>query len=232
MKSVSLLLLPGLDGTGRLFKPLLKYLPEWIDPIVVSYPEDQPYGYQDLKKIINKRLPDDDDFVILGESFSGPLSIMIAGQRPKRLIGLILCATFAKNPLRFLPPWAGYFSISPIYQLWPATIKLRAIFAKGKYDNLVQMALEAIKSVKPEVISARVKAIFNVNVEPNLLKINVPILYMRSRKDYLIKKHNIKRIKRLKKDIKVIDIDTQHFLLQLEPEKAADEITRFIETIS
>ena len=231
MESVSLVLLPGLDGTGRLFDPLIGYLPEGINPIVVSYPNDRPYGYQDLIKIVNKCLPDNDDFVILGESFSGPLSIMIAGQRPKRLIGLILCATFAKKPFRFLPSWAGYFSISPIYQLWPATIKLRAIIAKGKYDNLVQMALKAIESVKPEVVSARVKEILNVNVEQDLVEINVPMLYMRSRKDYLIKKHNIKRIKRLKKDIEVIDIDTQHFLLQLKPEKAAYEITRFIQAI-
>jgi pimeloyl-ACP methyl ester carboxylesterase len=232
MKSVSIVLLPGLDGTGRLFEPLLRHLPQWINPVVVSYPKDQPYGYQDLIKIVNQRLPEDDDFIILGESFSGPLSIMIASQRPKRLKGLILCATFAKNPFRFLPPWAGYFSVSPIYLLWPVTIKLRAILARGKYEKLVQMALEAIKSVKSEVISARVKAIFKVNVEHDLMKINVPILYMRGRKDYLIKKHNIEAIKRLREDTEVIDIDTQHFLLQLEPEKAADEITKFIKTLS
>jgi len=94
------------------------------------------------------------------------------------------------------------------------------------------MALKVIKSVKPKVISTRVKAIFNVNVKPDLVKINVPMLYMRSRKDYLIKKHNVEAIKRLKKDMEVIEIDTQHFLLQLEPEKSADEITKFIKAIS
>ena len=120
MKSVSLVLLPGLDGTGRLFDPLIRHLPEWIHPVVVSYPKDQSYGYQDLMKIVTRSLPEDTDFVILGESFSGPLSIMIARQRPKRLIGLILCATFVKNPFRFLPSWAGYFSVSPIYLFWPA----------------------------------------------------------------------------------------------------------------
>ena len=232
MKSVSLVLLPGLDGTGRLFDPLIRQLPKWINPVVVSYPKDQPYGYLDLMKIVSKSLPEDTDFAILGESFSGPLSIMIASQRPKKLIGLILCATFVKNPFRFLPSWASYFSVSPIYLLWPATIKLRAVLSKGKYGELVQMALKAIKSVKPKVISARVKAIFNVNVEHDLVKINVPVLYMRSRKDYLIKKHNVETIKRLKREMEVIDIDTHHFLLQMEPEKSAEEITKFIKTIS
>ena len=232
MKSISLVLLPGLDGTGKLFDPLIRHLPKWIKPVVISYPKDRVYGYQDLMKIVNKALPEDIDFILLGESFSGPISIMIASQKPKRLIGLILCATFAKNPFRFLPSWASYFSVSPIYLLWPSTIKVRAILSKGKYENIVQMALKAIKSVKPEVISARVKAIFNVNVESELMKINVPILYLRSLKDYLIKKHNIEAIKRLKKDIEVIDVDTQHFLLQLEPEKSADEITKFIIKVS
>jgi len=232
MKSVSLILLPGLDGTGKLFDPLIRQLPKWINPVVISYPKHESYGYQDLMKIVTKSLPKDIDFVLLGESFSGPLSIMIASQRPNRLIGLILCATFVKNPFRFLPSWASCFSVSPIYLLWPATIKLRAILSRGKYEELVQMALKVIKSVKPKVISTRVKAIFNVNVKPDLVKINVPMLYMRSRKDYLIKKHNVEAIKRLKKDMEVIEIDTQHFLLQLEPEKSADEITKFIKAIS
>lgn len=39
---VPLLMLPGMDGTGRLFAPLLPHLPAAIDPRVLSYPPDLP----------------------------------------------------------------------------------------------------------------------------------------------------------------------------------------------
>ena len=231
MKSVSLILLPGLDGTGTLFNPLLRHLPSWINPVVISYPKDQPLGYRDLLKIVTDSLPENGDFVLLGESFSGPLSVMAAAKRPERLVGLILCATFVKKPFRLLPSWISHLSVSPIYMLWPATIQFRALFYKKELRDLVQPAAEAVKSVKPRVISARVKVIFNVNVEQDLLKVNVPILYMKSCRDHLIKKHNAEGIKRLKREMKIIELDTQHFILQLEPRKSAEVITQFIQML-
>ena len=93
------------------------------------------------------------------------------------------------------------------------------------------MALDAIKSVRPDVIAERVKAILNVNVEQELMKSDVPMLYLASRKDHLIRKHNVAGIKRIKSDMIVTEIDTEHFILQLEPKKSADEIEKFIKSI-
>ena len=39
-----LVLLPGMDGTGRLFGPLLAALPPGIDGEPVAYPRDEPLG--------------------------------------------------------------------------------------------------------------------------------------------------------------------------------------------
>ena len=142
MKAISLVLLPGLDGTGKLFDPLISNLPDWIQPIVVSYPMDKPYGYDELKTIVSSAYPINKDFVILGESFSGPLAVMSAGEKPKGLKGIILCSSFVKKPFRLIPSWLSVFSVSPIYQLWPATIKLRSLFGRRKYKRLVEMAMD------------------------------------------------------------------------------------------
>jgi pimeloyl-ACP methyl ester carboxylesterase len=232
MKRISLLLLPGLDGTGKLFDPLVRKLPGWIKPVVVSYPSDKPYGYQELRVIVSGSLPTDGDFVILGESFSGPLAVMAAAEKPKGLCGLILCATFVKKPFKFIPSWMRLFSVAPIYRLWPTLIRLRAMFKGRRYSWLVQNAVDAIKSVRTNVIAERVKDIMTVDVEQDLVRVDVPILYLASRKDHLIKRHNVAGIKTLKPATIVAEIDTHHFILQLEPEKSAVEIARFIEMIS
>jgi pimeloyl-ACP methyl ester carboxylesterase len=231
MKDISIVLLPGLDGTGKLFKPMIQFLPAWIKPVVVSYPVDKPYGYEDLKEIARNAVPKGDDFIILGESFSGPLAIMTAAEKPDGLLGVILCATFAKNPFKFIPSWASHLSVNPIYALWPATIRLRAICAGGRFRNFINMSLDVVKTVHPRAISARVKAILKVDVRQLFEKIDVPVLYIVSRKDHLIKKHNVIDLKTIKPELEVVELNTKHFLLQLEPERSVDIITDFIRKI-
>ncbi len=82
------------------------------------------------------------------------------------------------------------------------------------------------------MIAERVKAILTVDVEQDLVSVDVPILYLASCKDHLIKNHNVAGMKTLKPNLTVAEIDTQHFVLQLEPKKSAVQIERFMETIS
>ncbi len=228
MKKCSLVLLPGLDGTGKLFSPLIEALPEWIEPIVVSYPVDKSCGYRELGELVSAACPTDGDFVVLGESFSGPLAVMAAAGRPDGLRGIILCASFVRNPFRLLPASLSRLSVGPIYRLWPATIRLRALMAGDQYAGLVEEALAAIGSVRPDVIAARVRAILNVDVGQLLRETDVPLLYVAARNDYLVRKHNVEEIRQMKPDTVVTEIDTRHFVLQLEPGKSAAAIERFI----
>jgi pimeloyl-ACP methyl ester carboxylesterase len=99
MAELALVLLPGLDGTGTLFQPLLAHLSANLHPIVVAYPTDVPLGYDELLPLVVKALPASAPFVLLGESFSGPLALTVAALSPSRLQGVILCASFIRNPL-------------------------------------------------------------------------------------------------------------------------------------
>ena len=58
-------------------------------------------GYDELEVLVRAALPTGQRYFLLGESFSGPLAIRIAANPPAGLAGVILCGTFAKNPL----PW-------------------------------------------------------------------------------------------------------------------------------
>jgi len=229
MKKMSIVLLPGLDGTGELFEPLINCIPEGITPIVISYPRDRQCGYGDLKTIVMNALPMGTDFFILGESFSGPLAIMIASERPERLKGLILCATFIKNPFRFVPAWLSIISVSPIYRPWPLLIRIRDMYGGDKINGLAEMAIKAIKTVRPDVIAGRVKSILKVNVEKELRSCGVPILYIMGAEDHLIKKHNFEMINKVRHDVLLKKIKTSHYILQLEPMKAAKELVEFMD---
>jgi pimeloyl-ACP methyl ester carboxylesterase len=102
VRSPILVLLPGLDGTGKLFAEFLKVIESRIDTLVVAYPSDTPMSYDELERLVLASLPADRPFVLLGESFSGPLAIRIAAllavdeisSLPKISVpALVLCAT-------------------------------------------------------------------------------------------------------------------------------------------
>ena len=85
-----LILLPGLDGTGKRFADFIRVLMPGIDTQIVSYPTDLPLGYAELERRVCDELPGDRSFVLLGESFSGPIAIRIAVAPPPGLKGVIL----------------------------------------------------------------------------------------------------------------------------------------------
>src|SRR6516162_3575503 len=93
-----LVLLPGLDGTGLLFRGFLKTLDPAILTAVVSYPPDRDMDHAGLEAVVRASLPTQEPFVLLAESFSGPIAIAIAASRPAGLRGLILSCSFARNP--------------------------------------------------------------------------------------------------------------------------------------
>ena len=52
MEKLTLVLLPGMDGTGILFEPLLDVLPSSLQPHLVRYPSTRPLGYRALLELV------------------------------------------------------------------------------------------------------------------------------------------------------------------------------------
>ena len=70
-------LLPGMDGTGDLLTSFAARLAAHRPVDIIAYPAGQPLGYAALQTYIESRLPAG-RFVVIGESFSGPLAIAVA----------------------------------------------------------------------------------------------------------------------------------------------------------
>ncbi|MCI5146853.1 MAG: hypothetical protein D3923_15345 [Candidatus Electrothrix sp. AR3] len=82
---MQVILLPGMDGTGILFKPLLKEFSEDIDVRALSYPCDTKLSYSQLVEYVRKKLPEREDFILVAESFSGPIGYFLASNPPSNL---------------------------------------------------------------------------------------------------------------------------------------------------
>lgn len=99
---LTLVLLPGLDGTGDLFRDFVRALPPEFDVLTMRYPTDRCLPYSELIEIVRATCPQSAPIVLLAESFSTPLAIQYAATNSASLKGLVLCAGFATSPVQGL----------------------------------------------------------------------------------------------------------------------------------
>ena len=228
---LNLLLLPGMDGTGLLFDPLLESLPDWLHPNVVAYPPNEPLGYAELFPLVRNARPPVGDFVVLAESFSGPLALMLAAVEPPGLRGIILCASFIRFPLS-APFRLIAAATQPIcFRLAPTWIARWALMGNHGTAHLNRLFATATATVSPTTMATRARAIANVDVTAELRSCRVPLLYLSGQNDRVVGPNCLSEIRRVKPDTKVVELPGPHLLLQTFPEEAAFEIDQFTSKI-
>jgi pimeloyl-ACP methyl ester carboxylesterase len=226
VSKIGLVLLPGLDGTGLLFADFVAALGPEFDPIVVRYPADVPLGYTELEPLARKHLPAEEPFILLGESFGGPLSISIAASAPPGLVGLILCCSFASNPrphlgkLRLLAPYL------PV-RGEPRSILARYYMGRFASRELASKLHKASLLVAADVFRYRIAAVCRTDFSLKLLQVRVPILYLRASIDRIVPHSACDNVKRLVPSTRVVEIQGPHYLLQACPSAAATAVSDF-----
>jgi pimeloyl-ACP methyl ester carboxylesterase len=225
----TLVLLPGLDGTGKLFSEFVKVLGDRVDARIVAYPLDQPLGYDELETLVLAALPRDQSFVLLGESFSGPIAIRIAARSPAGLIAVILCGTFAKNPFpwaRWVRPLAAYLPLKSL----PRWVRAPLMWGSLSPQRAPAQRERAMAGVSHAVIRHRIAALLAVDETPALSSIRVPTLVIRARGDRVISRATTRRILNALPGARLVEIDGPHLLLQTRASECAAVVLRFMDT--
>lgn len=225
---INLILLPGMDGTGELFAPFIRALSQNINTIVVSYPSDEILSYAQLTKLASAQIPPNQSYMLLGESFSGPIAIALAAEASSQLKGLILSCTFARNPRLQLSNLSFLVPTLPINQL---SFAFMSKLTMAKFKNLAirQSLFDAVIAVAPKVMRARLDAVIGADYTEKLRNLNLPILYLRGKYDYLVPASAGQYIMEQAKNASLIELNAPHLLLQIAPTEAAKSVQDFIE---
>jgi pimeloyl-[acyl-carrier protein] methyl ester esterase len=222
-----LILLPGLDGTGKLFAAFVRALGAGVESRVVGYSPDEPLGYEELELQVRAQLPLDRPYVLLGESFSGPIAMRIAAGAPARLAGVILCGTFASNPYPWLA-WARPFVfLLPIKSL-PRWVRAPLMWGSRNPRRAPGNAERAIAGVASAVVRRRIAAILGVDAIESVDRIAIPALVMYARSDRVIPYSATESLIAHLPGADVADIDGPHLLLQSCPEECAAAVLKFM----
>jgi pimeloyl-ACP methyl ester carboxylesterase len=223
----ALVLLPGLDGTGKLFADFLKALDLGVSANVVPYPPDVPLGYDELESLVRSALPARGPFVLLGESFSGPLAIRIAADPPPGLSGLILCVTFASNPYPYLA-WARRLAAFLPLKSLPRWLRAPLMWGSAAPSKAPRQTERAMAGVDAAVIRRRIAALLSVDETAALAKISVPTLVLCATRDRVVSKAATMRLMHGIPQAQRVDIDGPHLLLKTRPKECAAAVLKFL----
>lgn len=89
----------------------------------------------------------------------------------------------------------------------------------------------AVSSVKPKVLSARLRAVLTCDARAELEQVTVPILYLQAEQDRVVGKSCFKEIQRIRPKITVTVIEGPHLRFQSEPQRTADCVMEFIQKL-
>ncbi len=228
----ALVLLPGLDGTGRLFSPIHKELSDSVNTLVLSYPTDKVMTYSELCHHFKDELPVT-PYVLLGESFGGPLALMLSQYADENLKGIILCASFVKNPQvllsKLIRPFLKPKHLQKVTPAW----HIKTMLINGVSDEtLIHNIQAATAELTREVYFSRLREIADVDVTAILEDCELPILYLRASKDRLVYESSMKLIEKLGKNVTVEVFNAPHMLLQTKFKQAALTIKKFLHDVA
>ena len=221
-------LLPGFDGSGGLFAPLLAQWDLPFKPRVVALPADVPRGYDELVAWLEPQLPTE-PFGLLAESFSGPLAIRVAARHPELVTHLVLAATFLRAPLH---PWlapVAFLARPSLFARPPPAIGIRTLLAGWDAPADVVETIRGAMAVLPaEVASARARAALAADEAATFARITLPTLWITAMADRLLRPGHLEDLRAARPDAKVALIEGPHTILQRRPRECLREIARFI----
>jgi pimeloyl-ACP methyl ester carboxylesterase len=232
-----LVVLPGLDGTGKRiteFSTRLAAGPEPRDRIetrLVVYPQDRALGYAELEQRVRAELPADRRFVLLGESFSGPIAIEIGADPPPGLLGIVLCASFARNPF---PRLAWCWPLAPLLPVKSLPRGLRARFAWGSREAAAAPAGtdRASAAVSKRVLTHRIAALLRVDATAALGELRVPLLLLQASRDRIVSAAATAAIRAAAPRAECRVIEGPHLLLQARPAASAAAVRGFVQGLA
>ncbi|PHV52019.1 alpha/beta hydrolase [Janthinobacterium sp. BJB301] len=227
-----LVLLPGMDGTARLFHRFDAALRAQaaIDTQAIAYPA-APLDYAALEAFVRERLLRDRPFVVLAESFSGPLGAALRAEPPPGMRALVLCCSFVRNPRPMLAPLRHLLGLVP-FGAMPGFALRQALLAPCSTPQLQDELAAALAQVPPSVLRQRLRAVLETDASRSFARGSLPVLYLRARHDRLVPPANAVQILRLAPDAQLADIAAPHMLLQAAPEAAAVAVTAFLAGLS
>jgi pimeloyl-[acyl-carrier protein] methyl ester esterase len=213
-------LLPGLHGSTVLYDAFVALAPPWARCVPVALPTLGDQSLDGLAATLEAELKSLEGFVLLGESFSGPIATRLASRLGQKVALLVLCNPLVEMPFA-LP--AGLAASAASWRGMPAAAA-GAVLAGGD-TALGRAALAGIRALPKEVLEARLAAAFTATSEEMAPPLTPPLLAILGTRDRLVSPDGTRALLAGVPFATVVEIDAPHLVVQTKPAEVWDAIS-------
>ncbi len=223
--------MPGLDGTGKLFSPIIPLLEPYFELIVVTYPDLASFdNYVDCAQ---NQLPSTPGYSLLAESFSGPVAIAIMANRPDQIGPSVLCSAFARSPLVALNRMAnqvpaGMFSIGALSDF---CLEVGDVDSED-FSETQPLPVHVTEQLDGTVLKHKISVLSRIDVSALLPQVTVPILQLQGLQDRIVSTGDAQLVQQNLPAVRRVDIDGPHLLLQSHSRECVEQIVAHIRSES
>ena len=227
-----IVLMPGFDGTGRLFDPLLECVQDRSRYLVIRYDDDYTTLKQHVEHVMDT-LPKDRDIILVAESFSSLVALEMLERGLPCIKGVLIVAGFIRTPVPYLLGMARFFSPDFIRIFSTKSFITRPLFlAHGIGGHALELLEDVTHNLPSSVIENRFRIIAEAKDFASFTP-NVPMGYLRAKYDLLVLKTALRDYQAfVQDDLFLREVSGPHFILQAQPEACAEIIEEFYNQIT
>jgi pimeloyl-ACP methyl ester carboxylesterase len=220
---MKLTLLPGLDGTGRLFAPFLSVLPSDVETTVVTYP-DTLATFESHVAFAADAVSKSPDSVLIAESFSGQVALCLLTRQVTALRAVVLVSTYGRMPHRWLARVAAQLPAAVLEPFLPLGVGLAGM--QGSSTTAAQLTIEVLRDTGWSPMAARLRMLA---AQPEMSRAvhAVPVLCIDAANDRLVPRS--KSVAWVLPNAKEAEVNGPHLLMQARPTECWREIKTFVD---
>lgn len=226
LPKMTLVLLPGMDGTGQLFRPFLAHLS--LDVKLIPLPVSVNQDFETLANEVAQQLPAE-ACILLFESFSSGLVTYLL-EKKQNVCGVIFVAGFISSPKKFLCHVARFLPIKKVMSLPIVRRVFRQFVVGDTTDAVLNEIIAVVIDVPQALLSKRLSAI--TRIIPPRVKYETPTLCLQGRLDIVSNGKKYNEISSVFKNSSRVVLPTAHFVLQTHPRESAMLITDFAHSLT
>lgn len=213
--TMKLVLLPGMDGTGKLFRPFVDKLPPEIEANVIPLLQQIDISYEQQAEYVAESI--DDASVIIAESYSGMVALKLLEYFPEKVAKIVFVASFIGRPsaLAKLVYWLPPFVLTLAKK--PNPLSLRLLFGRYLNPQLRTLFYAAIDDVPIDVLVFRLRQIAQLQ-KPHVALMST-CTCLCGKQDNLVANQALRDFEEVFGEVKVVYLNGTHFLMQTNPEE-------------
>lgn len=186
-----LVLVPGMDGTGRLFYRQVPLLAKRHRVATYRLRDDAPDMatlVDDLAQVVRLAGAAGQRVVVVGESFGGALALSFALANPQLVHALVILNSFP----RFLPQTRLTLAIHALrvlpWEAMPLVRRLTAFRLHSRYTHRAEIRrfMELTRETRRDGYIARLRILRAYDVRDRLRELDMPVLFLASERDHLV----------------------------------------------